>query len=230
MQAALGVHLVLVAAVLRLRYARSAHLALADSRVLRLSPRSVQTLAFGYAFAAAVIALFRIEPGNQHFNGLFSVFFPSPPSGFPGSSQLAVAALLAIFSITIAACLLLIERRLEQRDPALLLRIQKLVFPLAAAAAVVFCFDFSLAADALHYMTNIGPALHLMSGGTLMVDTFSQYGPGPVLLMYAAFQFGPPSLRSPTSRFNFAIFYSISCSSSRYGSRRGTSFQLCGWD
>ena len=153
----------------------------------------MQTVAFGYAFATAIISLFRIEPGNKHFNGLFNVFFPFPPSGFPGSSQLAIAALLAISSIAIAACLLIIERRLEQRAPASLLRIQKLALPLAAAVVVVFFFDFSLSTDALHYMTNIGPALHLMSGGTLMVDTFSQYGPGPVLLMYAAFQFGPPS-------------------------------------
>lgn len=191
-QAVLGVHLALVAAI-GLGYARPAHLKLAESRVLRFSSRSAQAVAFGYAFAAAVIALFRIEPGNKHFNGLFSVFFPSPPSGFPGSSQLAIAALLSISSMIIAAGLLIIERRLERHDPALLLPVQKLALPLAAAVAVVFFFDFSLAADALHYMTNIGPALRLMSGGTLMVDTFSQYGPGPVLLMYAAFQIGPPS-------------------------------------
>ena len=153
----------------------------------------MQAAAFCYALAAAVIALFRVEPGNRHFNALFSVFFPSPPSGFPGSSQFAIAALLAILSMTIAASLLLMERRLERHDPALLLRIQRLALPLVAAAVILFFFDFSLAADALHYLTNVGPAVHLMTGGTLMVDTFSQYGPGPVLLTYAAFQFGPPS-------------------------------------
>jgi hypothetical protein len=55
-------------------------------------------------------------------------------------------------------------------------------------------FDFSLPADALHNMTNIGPALHLRFGGVLMVDTFSQYGPGPVVLTLLGLTLGPTTV------------------------------------
>ena len=191
-QAALIVHLALLVAF-ALRYRKVAPLQRVEAAIAGFSPRSVQTVALAYAFAAAVIVLFRIEPENRYFNGLFSVFFPSVAGSFPSAAQVALAALLAGLSMMVGAGLLLMERRLDHKDPAALLRIEKLALPLAAIAAIVLCFDFSLSADPLHYMTNIGPALHLMHGGTLMVDTFSQYGPGPVLLTYLAFQFGRPS-------------------------------------
>ena len=60
-----------------------------------------------------------------------------------------------------------------------------------AVMAVFAFFDFSLRHDVAHYLTNIAPALHLLHGGTLLVDTFSQYGPGPVLMTLLGFQFGP---------------------------------------
>jgi hypothetical protein len=54
-------------------------------------------------------------------------------------------------------------------------------------------FDFSLTLELLHYLTNIGPAVHILYGGVLLVDTFSQYGPGPVLAILAGFAVGPLS-------------------------------------
>ena len=192
-QVVLALHLALLAALAWLRRAKPALSKRTEAVVLRHSPRSVQTVAFAYAFVLATVSLFRIEPENKHFNGLFSAFFPSIAGGFPDRSQLGVAALLASFSMAVGLYLLIIEQRLERKNPTALLRIQKLALPLAASVAVVLCFDFSLPTDVLHYMTNIGPARHLMGGGTLMVDTFSQYGPGPVLLTYLAFQLGQPS-------------------------------------
>jgi hypothetical protein len=204
-RAVLGLYLVLLAIVVGLGvwlglgprlapgYPKPAYLVRAEIAVLHFDMRSAQTIAFTYAFVVAIIALFRIEPANRHYNGLFSIFFPVKLGGFPSSSQVIVAALLAISAIVIPVLILLAERRLERRDPDLLLRIQKLALPLAGVAAAVFFFDFSLSADTLHYLTNVGPALHLLGGGTLMVNTFSQYGPGPVLLEYLAFQFGMPS-------------------------------------
>jgi hypothetical protein len=195
-QAVLGLYLVLLATLIGLGlafwYARPAYLKRAEFALQHFDTRSIQTIAFAYAFVVAIIALFRIEPANLHYNGLFSIFFSATPGGFPRPSRVIVAALLSISALAISVLILLAERRLERRDPASLLRLQRLALPLAAAAAIFF-FDFSLAADSLHYMTNIGPALHLLHGGTLMVDTFSQYGPGPVLLEYLAFQFGKPS-------------------------------------
>jgi hypothetical protein len=193
MRAVLGFYLALLATTAWLGYAKPAYLRRAASAIPHFDMRSVQTIAFAYAFVVAAIALFRIEPVNRHYNGLFSIFFPARPGSFPGPSQVLVAALLAISATAIAVLVLIAERRLERSDPVLLMRLQKLALPLAAVAAAIAFFDFSLAADALHYLTNIGPALHLIAGGTLMVDTFSQYGPGPVLLEYLAFQFGTPS-------------------------------------
>jgi hypothetical protein len=191
--AALLLHVALLATVAWLRRAKPALSKHVEAAVRRVSPRSAQTVAFAYAFAIAAVSLFRVDPENSHFNGLFSAFVPPIPGGFPDWSQVGVAALLASLSIVVGVWLLIIEQRLGARSSTALFRIQKLALPLAAIAAVVLFFDFSLTTDALHYMTNIGPALHLISGGTLMVDSFSQYGPGPVLLTYLAFQLGQPS-------------------------------------
>ena len=59
------------------------------------------------------------------------------------------------------------------------------------AALPLLFFDFSMAVEPLHYLTILGPAVHLLNGGTLLVDTFSQYGPGPVLTTLAGFALGP---------------------------------------
>lgn len=67
-------------------------------------------------------------------------------------------------------------------------------FLLAAIFALPFLFfDFSLAVEPLHYLTVMGPAVHLLNGGTLLVDTFSQYGPGAVLATFSGFSLGPLS-------------------------------------
>jgi hypothetical protein len=115
-QAVLDLYLVLLAIVVGLGvwlglglrpapgYPRSAYMKRAESVILHLDARSVQTVAFAYAFVVAIIALFRIEPGNRHYSGLFSIFFPATPGGFPSSSRVIVAALLAI-SATVTAVL-----------------------------------------------------------------------------------------------------------------------------
>jgi hypothetical protein len=64
---------------------------------------------------------------------------------------------------------------------------------LALMSLPILFFDYSLAVDPFPYLTNIGPAVHLLNGGTLLVDTFSQYGPGPVLLTFVGFVIGPVS-------------------------------------
>ncbi|HEX9213495.1 MAG TPA: hypothetical protein VF901_23530 [Bradyrhizobium sp.] len=161
--------------------------------VTRRSSRSAQTIALAFAFAAALIALFRIEPGNRHFNPVFSFFFPSLPGGFPDRSSLLLATLSATLLVAVGACLLMLERRLAASRPARLRSAQRAALAVALLASTVLSFDFSLAGDPFHYMTVVGPALHLLHGGTLMVDTFSQYGPGPVLVTYLAFRLGPPS-------------------------------------
>ncbi|OSJ21492.1 hypothetical protein BSZ19_49720 [Bradyrhizobium japonicum] len=208
-QATLELHLALVVAVLGFTYARPTLLKHIETAVLRYSPSSVQTVAFAYAFAVGFIALFRIAPGNGHFNALFDIFSAPIPGGFPNPLQIAIAALFAILSIMIGASLLIAERQLDERTPGTLLRIRKLALPLTIVGTAFLCFDFSLSAEPFHYMTNVGPALHLMNGGTLMVDTFSQYGPGPVLITYLAFQLGQPSFAVANIAIQFCniLFY-----------------------
>src|SRR5262249_53863423 len=142
------------------------------------------------------VALFRIEPGNRLYNGLFHSFFSSGPGGTFDPKGLADATVCAVAAITIAFGAFAAERRLGFREPVRLRRIQRFGLPLGILITVILCFDFSLASDALHYMTNIGPALHMLHGGTLMVDTFSQYGPGPVLVTYLAFRLGGASFQA----------------------------------
>lgn len=54
-------------------------------------------------------------------------------------------------------------------------------------------FDFSLAVEPLHYLTVMAPAVQLLNGGTLLVDTFSHYGPGVVMATFSGFVLGPLS-------------------------------------
>lgn len=69
-----------------------------------------------------------------------------------------------------------------------------MLFLLAAFFALPFLFfDFSLAVEPLHYLTVMGPAVHLLNGGILLADTFSQYGPGAVLSTLSGFALGPLS-------------------------------------
>lgn len=161
--------------------------------VARASSRAIQTIALAVVFAATTIAIFKIEPLRPHFNSIFALLFPAPPGGFPDRSTLLLATLTAALIVAIGAGLLILERRLAAEHAAGLRSAQRFALAIAIAASALLCFDFSLAADPFHYMTVIGPVLQLLHGGTLMVDTFSQYGPGPVLVTYLAFRIGPPS-------------------------------------
>ncbi|MCA1501844.1 hypothetical protein [Bradyrhizobium sp. NBAIM14] len=126
-----------------------------------------------------------------------SYLVPTSKGGYPEPTIVVLALLLASVVVAVGICIL----QLELRTPSQTLAkrpVSKLIVLILGLMSIIALFiDFSLAADPFHYMTILGPALHLMHGGTLMVDTFSQYGPGPVLLAYLAFQFGPPSFSVP---------------------------------
>ncbi|MFK4658857.1 hypothetical protein ABIF97_008791 [Bradyrhizobium japonicum] len=165
----------------------------ANSIVVQASPRAIQSVALVFVFAAAVIVLFKIQPGYRHFSPIFGFLFRTVPGGFPDRSSLLLAASAAALLVAVGACLLMLERRLAASHPTQLRSAQRAALACALVASTVLSFDFSLSGDPFHYMTVMGPALHLLHGGTLMVDTFSQYGPGPVLVTYLAFRLGPPS-------------------------------------
>jgi hypothetical protein len=205
----LGIHLVLVAAVLIFQRNRPDALLRLATKIRQFSPSGLELVAFSYAFAFAFIALFRIEPENAYYNGLFSIFFRSAQDGLLNHSEVGVAIVIAAAAVAIATGLAIVEHRLPSRNPGLLLRLQQVALPVTAVAAVLFYFDYGVRADALNYMTDIGPALQMMHGGTLMVDSFSQYGPGPVLLLYLAFHLGPPSIPVADVAIQFcnSLFY-----------------------
>ncbi|MCK1475427.1 hypothetical protein IVB27_11590 [Bradyrhizobium sp. 197] len=233
---------VVLIASLRSACRREGFLDRARAVITRWSSRSTQTIALVFAFAAALIVLFRIEPGNRHFNPIFSLFFPSLPGGFPDRSSLLLATLCAGLLVAVGGCLLMLERRLAATHPARLRSAQRAALAVALVASTVLSFDFSLAGDPFHYMTVVGPALHLLHGGMLMVDTFSQYGPGPVLVTYFAFRLGPPSFAVANIAIQLCnlIFYGLFIVALWQSSRTRMSavwfglvfilFWLSGWD
>jgi hypothetical protein len=131
-----------------------------------------------------IVALFRIEPSTLWYTNRYPLL-----AGFGSAVALTGACALLI----VAAALLQLEAAVEQRNRAALGGIRSIALFAAAVLTCVLYFDFSLYSDPLHYLTNIGPAVHLLHGGRLMVDTFSQYGPGPVVATMLGFEIGPMS-------------------------------------
>ena len=162
--------------------------------------RAFEVVALSAVIFVTTVALFRIET--------FS-FMTSYPllAGF--RSPLALTGACAL--LLAAAGLFRLEAVLERRNPRALARIRSIALLTAAAATCVLYFDFSLSADPQHYLTNVGPAVHLLHGGQLMVDTFSQYGPGPVVATMLGFMIGPISFGTAnlTVQFFNLAFYII---------------------
>src|SRR5262249_27856944 len=156
-----------------------------------LSSRAVQVSILVVAFFVAGIALFWIDPSNRHLNLFVGLFFAPPFSAESGAFRLGHALMLAVFAIAAVAALFRLEANLIRQGSKWLQATRTIALCVALPATVIVFFDFSLANDVAHYLTNVGPALHLLHGGTLMVDTFSQYGPGPVLITLFGLQIGP---------------------------------------
>ena len=139
-------------------------------------------------------------------------FFVIPPFVETGSFfQLAPALGIAVLAILLIVFLARLELQLGERS-ANYLPTTCQVGLLITVGLTCFCFfDFSLPSDALHYLTNVAPALHLQFGGVLMVDTFSQYGPGPVLMTLLGLTLGPTKLATANIvvQIHNLAFYSL---------------------
>lgn len=152
--------------------------------VFWLSP--VQTIAFATALSLALFLLFRMQPERGVIHPAFGLL------AYP--LDLAVGLTAAAAATALIVMLGLLEMR-QASGPAARLRLFQVAgLCIAILLLVVFFFDFSLPAEPLHYLTNVSPALQLRHGGVLMVDTFSQYGPGPVLVTLIGLQLGPDTL------------------------------------
>jgi hypothetical protein len=173
--------------------------------------RAVQTAALMLAFFAALFALFWIDPSNRELNLFIRLFFEPPFSDEPGHFPLLGAIALASLGMAALIVLFRIEARSGERNSKMLQAAGLVAICTAPMVTAAFFFDYSLMHDALHYMTIVGPALHVLHGGTLMVDTFSQYGPGPVLVTIAGFLIGPirfGTIQITVQLFNL-MFYAV---------------------
>jgi hypothetical protein len=169
-----------------------------------LARRSVQIASFTLAFFIAAVALFRIEPTSGYpsyvVRSVWNVGSPtqgSPLGAWPWAAGIVVSAV--VLSRLDRPRRDAMDRRSGATSIALL----------ALLLLFVLYFDFSLYSDPFHYLTNIGPALHLQHGGRLMVDTFSQYGPGPVVTTLAAFEWGTATFGSANllvQAFNLSFY------------------------
>jgi hypothetical protein len=161
-----------------------------------LSSRAAQVAMLVVALFVAGVALFWVDPSDRYLNALVRFTFAPPFSAEPGAVGLGRASILAIVGVAAVAAVGWLEAALVRRGSRTLGPARIVALCVAVTAAVVVFFDFSLAGDVAHYLTNVGPALHLLHGGTLLVDTFSQYGPGPVLITLAGLQLGPTTFGS----------------------------------
>ncbi len=162
---------------------------------------------FFCALSAFLFSLFWIEPGAPHFNPI-TQFFSALLKPTLGQVLALLSAALAILSV---AALAKFETRMRDEGTRHLQSIHRTGLGFAIGLTWLCYFDFSLPADALHNMTNIGPALHLRFGEVLMVDTFSQYGPGPVLVTLLGLTLGPTTapMGNIVVQIQSLLFYSL---------------------
>jgi len=153
----------------------------------------IQIVGFGFALLVALTLMFWIPESANTTHPFISVF--TEPKFNKSSTMLIVLSFIfAVMVIGFAIVLAAIENRLTSRGSKWLPRLELASLMSAIVLVVVMFFDFSLPAEALHFITNVGPAIQLRNGGTLMVDTFSQYGPGPIIVTLAGLNLGPDTL------------------------------------
>ena len=172
-----------------------------------LRSRPVMVSAFLCALSTFLFSLFWVKLEEPFFNPITHFFsmLLEPTFG------LVLAVLSAVLAILSVAAFTLLEIRMRDRGSRHSLAIYRSGLVVSIGLTCLCFFDFSLPADALHNMTNIGPALHLRFGGVLMVDTFSQYGPGAVLVTLLGLTLGPTTIAmgNVVVQIQSLIFYSL---------------------
>ena len=191
------------------RRGRSAVLVRPLSLPVPVRSRAVQACLIAIGLFAASFLLFWIDPSDRHLNLFIRLFFEPPFSDSPAPFELGPALLLAALLLAAVAALGWLEHKLLQRGSAALQTIRTSALCVAVILTVVCYFDFSLNIDVFHYLANVGPAVHALHGGTPMVDTFSLYGPGPVVATLVGFKIGPVTFGTAqivNQVFNFAFY------------------------
>lgn len=161
----------------------------------RLMPKVIRRRAalvatFIVAFFVFLIGLFNVDPGDVAFNAFGrllvtdSLFGASSGIGLQDGLQIALGVLAVIIILAV------IELRAGPKTYWLVKRIGigfSIILPF-------FFFDFSLRSDPLHYLAYVGPAINLLHGRAMLIETFSQYGIAPIMIFNAAFNISFPSL------------------------------------
>ena len=112
----------------------------------------------------------------------------------PGLWLQVTSLTLACFVVAVVFPLLRYEQHLTG-DRLQRVRRRALLGTLGATA--ILYFDVRFNSDVLHNLTNAGPANQLIrAGGVPMVDAFSQYGLGPMLMTWMGFIIDRPSLNT----------------------------------
>ncbi|MCK1287613.1 hypothetical protein IVB41_27290 [Bradyrhizobium sp. 44] len=174
--------------------------------LLAESPITVTASIVSYAIAATI--LFRVDPTLPYFSPFIRIFVDPP---FGGSAKIGAAVGFAVTIVGAACAAHIIESALLRKRSALLRTVQIAALCLAITLTFIAYFDFSLNLDPIHYLTIAGPAAHVIHGGTPMVDAFSQYGPGPVLIAVFALLAGPRTLATVqvAAQLSNLAFYAI---------------------
>jgi len=159
----------------------------------KLLSQPIQITAFVIALSWAIALLFKFELAaglGESFERL--VFGPQ----FDGTARedWLFAILISLVALLCIAFLAITEPRHRLLRPKVINFIAVLSLFVTIGVILISYFDFSLTLEVLHYLTIVGPALHLLNGGTLLVDVFSQYGPAPVVLTYLAYLSNPNTL------------------------------------
>jgi hypothetical protein len=174
-----------------------------------LRSRAVQAPVLAISLFVASFMLFLIDPPNRYLNLFIRLFFTPPFSESPAPFGLGPALLLAVLLVAAVAALGWLESKLLHRDFATLRAIRISALCAAVILIVVCYFDFSLNGDVFHYLANVGPAVHMLHGGTPMVDAFSIYGPGPIVAAFVGLKIGPVTFGTAhitVQLFNLAFY------------------------
>lgn len=152
----------------------------------------------------SLVLNFHVEPTNPWFNPLLQFVFA------PGFNQApATGVILAIVTVAVVLFVAHYERAPFLVSPRRAAFFHKSGLAIVIAGMAIFYFDFGLPADPMHYLTNASPGMRLLHGGIPLVDTFSQYGPGPMMATSAVFIGLPPTLGSASilvQCFNLLFF------------------------
>src|SRR5262249_10551060 len=175
----------------------------------RIRSRAIQAAVLAASLFLAGFTLFWIDPPDRYLNLFIRLLFRPPFSESLAPFGLGPALLLAVLSIAAIAVLGYLESDLLERGSPGLLTVRISALCVAVIAPVAFYFDFSLNLDVFHHLANVGPALHVLHGGTPMVDAFSIYGPGPIIATVAGLKIGPKTLGTAqitVQTFNLAFY------------------------